>query len=148
MYKVILAAIDGSPRSRGVLEAALEIAAGAGAETRVHLFQSVHSPQDYPAAAHMPADDLPAFLDKETRRSLAALAASHPQVAIEAPDMTTAQPGRAILGAAERLNADLIVIGSHGHSGWDRVLATNASRVADFAPRNVLIVHERPRPLS
>jgi nucleotide-binding universal stress UspA family protein len=142
MYSIILAAVDGSVRSRGVLEAALEICQGSTA--RVHLFRAVEVPPDFPAAAHMPPDTLPAFLEKEARDFMIQLAAGRPRVEIENPDMTNPKPWRAVLQAAARLNADLIVIGSHGHGGWDRLLATNAARVADFSDRSVLIVHERP----
>ena len=141
MYAVILAAVDGSARSRGVLDAALAIAERF--DGRVHLFQSVAVPPEFPAAAHMLADGLPEFVEKEVRSSLAELAAGNPRAHIEPPDMTTPHPWRAIIGAAERLQAELIVIGSHGHSGWDRILGTNASKVADHADRSVLVVHER-----
>ena len=141
MYSVILAAVDGSVRSRGVFDAALELADRFDAQ--VHLFRSVAVPPEFPAAARMPADGLPDWLAKEGRRSLAELAAGHPRAVIEAPDMTTVQPWKAILAAAVRLKADLIVIGSHGHGGWDRILGTNASKVADHADRSVLVVHER-----
>jgi nucleotide-binding universal stress UspA family protein len=36
---------------------------------------------------------------------------------------------------------DLIVIGSHGYHGLDRVLGTTAARVSNLARRNVLVVH-------
>ena len=142
MYSTILAAVDGSARSRAVLDAALEICQGSSA--RVHLFRAVEVPPEFAAAAHMPPDTLPAYLEKEARDYLIALAAGHPRVHIENPDLNTPKPWRAVLQAATRLNADLIVIGSHGHGGWDRILATNAARVADFSDRSVLIVHERP----
>jgi nucleotide-binding universal stress UspA family protein len=141
MYSVLLAPVDGSVRSRSVLDAALEIAERFDA--RVHLFRSVAVPPEFPAAAHMPPDDLPKFLEEEARRSLTELAAGHARVRIEAPEMTLAQPWRSIISAAGRIHADLIVIGSHGYGGWDRVLGTNASKVADHAECSVLVVHER-----
>jgi nucleotide-binding universal stress UspA family protein len=141
MYSVILAATDGSVRSPGVLSAALEIADRFAA--RVHLFRSVAVPPEFPAAAHVEPDRLPEFIENETRRSLEELAAGHPRVRIEPPDLTTPQPWRAIIAAAERIQADLIVLGSHGHSGWERVLGTNASKVSDHAECSVLVVHER-----
>ena len=143
MYKVILAAVDGSPRAAGVVAAALEVAERFDA--RVVLFRSVAVPQQFPAAAHMPPDTLPEFLQTETRRELAALARGNPRITVEEADLISPQPWRAIVAAAERLDADLIVIGSHGYSGWDRILGTNASRVADHADRSVLVVHERKR---
>ncbi len=38
---------------------------------------------------------------------------------------------------------DLIVLGSHGYGGIDRLLGTTAAHVANRAERNVLVVHER-----
>ena len=146
MYSVILAPVDGSSRSRGVLAAALEIADRFDAA--VHLFRAVAVPPEFPAAGHMPPDTLPKFLEEEARRSLAELATGQVRVRIEPPDMTTAQPWRAIIAAAAKLKADLIVIGSHGYGGWDRVLGTNASKVADHAQCSVLVVHERHAPSS
>jgi nucleotide-binding universal stress UspA family protein len=91
----------------------------------------------------MPPDRLPEFLEQEARSYLEAFAAGRPRIEVEPPDVTTAQAWRAIIQVAARIDADLIIIGSHGHSGWDRILGTNASRVADHADRDVLVVHER-----
>jgi len=104
---------------------------------------SVVVPPEFPAAGHMPPDPLPAILERDALSYLEKLAAGRPQIQVEPPDMTTAQPWRAIIQAATNAKADLIVIGSHGHSGWDYIIGTNASKVADRAGRNVLVVHER-----
>ena len=141
MYSTILTPTDGSVRSRGVVAAALEVAQRFDA--RLHLFRSVAIPPEFPAAAHVLPDHLPEFLESEARRSLEELAAGNARIRIEPPDMMTAQPWRAILEAAARLGAELIVIGSHGYGGWDRILGTTASKVVDHSDRNVLVVHER-----
>ena len=39
--------------------------------------------------------------------------------------------------------ADCIVIGSHGYSGFDRILGTNAAKVVNHAECSVLVVRER-----
>jgi len=46
-----------------------------------------------------------------------------------------------ILAQAEKLEVDLIVLGSHGYRGWDRVLGTTAATIANRSTRNVLVVH-------
>lgn len=140
MYSVILAAVDGSERSSGVLTAALELAERFDAY--VHLFRAVAVPPQFPPAAAMPPDSLPDLLANEARRALLELAAGNPRIRIEDPDLTTPHPWRAVLGAAAKVQADLIVVGSHGYAGWDHLLGTNASKVADRADRNVLVVHE------
>jgi nucleotide-binding universal stress UspA family protein len=44
------------------------------------------------------------------------------------------------LRPARAIGADLIVIGSHGYGGLDRVLGTTAARVVNHADRSVLVV--------
>jgi nucleotide-binding universal stress UspA family protein len=71
------------------------------------------------------------------------------ELILRAPDLSIAapivaigqQPWRLILTNAQRLGADLIVLGSHGYGGWDRVLGTTAGKVANLADRNVFVVH-------
>ncbi len=144
MIRKILAAVDGSDRAAGVLAGALEVAERFDA--KVHLFRCVVVPQEFPAAARMPVDQLAPWLEKEATSALTALAAGKPRVTVEPLDMTAPQPWRAVLAAAARLDVDLIVVGSHGYGGWDRLLGTNASRVVDHADRSVLVVHERKQP--
>lgn len=141
MYSNILAAVDGSERSKGVLDRALEVAERFDA--KVHLFRSVTVPPEFPAAAHMPADALPVSLEHQTVQWLEDLAARHTRVRVLPPDLATTEPWRAITDAATRVGAELIVIGSHGYHGWDHLLRTNASKVADHADRDVLVVHAR-----
>jgi nucleotide-binding universal stress UspA family protein len=49
-------------------------------------------------------------------------------------------PWRSILDAARRAGADLVVIGSHGYGGLDRLLGTTAAKVVNHADRSVLVV--------
>ena len=144
MYSVILAAVDTSPRADGVLRTALEIAERF--DGRVHLFRAVDVPPDFPPAAATLPDPVPGMLGTRTRQALEDLAAGRPRVVIEAPDLVTPQPWRAILVAAQRLHAELIVVGSHGFAGWDRLIGTNTAKVADHAWCHVLVVHEPPQP--
>jgi nucleotide-binding universal stress UspA family protein len=53
------------------------------------------------------------------------------------------EPWIGILAAADAVDAALIVLGSHGYRGWDRVLGTTAGKVANSSHRNVLVVHDR-----
>jgi nucleotide-binding universal stress UspA family protein len=41
---------------------------------------------------------------------------------------------------AREVGADLIILGSHGFSGVDRLLGTTASRVVNHADRSVMVV--------
>ncbi len=142
MFSVVLAAVDGSERSAGVLRTAAEIARRCSGQVHVH--RSITIPQDFPAAARMPPDNLPAILLAEARRELQTITSDYPDVVIEEPTTNgPPQPWRSILDAAERLNADLLVVGSHGYGGWDRVLGTTAANVVNRSSRSVLVVHDR-----
>ena len=55
------------------------------------------------------------------------------------------QPARVILETAERSRIDLIVLGSHGHTAWERlILGSTAHAVALHAKCSVEIVRRRP----
>ena len=141
----VLVAVDASARAPLVVAAAAEIAARFGAT--LTLFRALTIPPDFPPAAHVgPADALPAFLTREAHASLDALVATLPaDVRADAPIVRVGQSWRAILEAADELDVDLIVIGSHGYYGLDRVLGTTAGKVANLAQLNVLVVHDRVR---
>jgi nucleotide-binding universal stress UspA family protein len=58
-------------------------------------------------------------------------------------------PWEAVCNAARTTAVDVIVIGSHGYSGLDRLLGTTAARIVNHAPCSVLVVREstdRDRP--
>jgi nucleotide-binding universal stress UspA family protein len=141
MLKTILAAVDASPRAQSVLDAAADL--GSRYQATVILLRIVSVPPEFPPAAPGYPDDLGPALQQSARESLEALASGRPGVTIAPPLLFAGQPWRAIVEEGKRLGADLIVIGSHGYSGWDRILGTTASKVADHADRNVLVVHER-----
>ena len=141
-FSVVLAAVDGSERSSSVVRVAADLARRCNG--RLHLYRSVSIPQEFPAAARMPPDALPGILLTQARHELQTLAADYPDAIIDEPALhDPPQAWRGILAAGERLNADLIVIGSHGYGGWDRVLGTTAANVVNRADRSVRVVHGR-----
>lgn len=140
MIHRILVALDGSSRAPGVLAAAAEVAARFDAV--LVPFRAVSIPPEFPPSAHVPhGDPLPKYLEDTARAELAALATPL-TVRRDPPVLGHGQPWRAILDAAREQGADLIVLGSHGYAGIDRVLGTTAARVVNLAARNVLVVHE------
>jgi universal stress protein F len=144
----VLVALDASARAPYVLAAAAEIAARFRA--KLTLVRALAIPPDFPPAAHVsPRDPLPAFLLKEAQDALQALLATLPEgVAAGAPVVRVGQSWRAILDVADELEVDLIVVGSHGYYGLDRILGTTAGKVANLSRRNVLVVHDRPTPAA
>lgn len=144
--KTLLVALDGSERARGVLEAGVVQAKSIGA--KLVLFRAVGIPVDLPftAMAMSPADVLN-VLEKQARVELAELART---TAVGVACEFRIEPGtawQAICQAAQAVDAALIVIGSHGYGGLDRVLGTTAARVVNHADRSVLVVRspESPR---
>lgn len=138
----ILVALDGSPRSAGVLAAAVEMARRFDADLLP--LRVIFIPAEFPPSAHVvQGDPLRAHMIRDAEEALAALTASVTGARMGAPIVLHGQPWRVILQASDDLNVDLIVVGSHGYHGLDRVLGTTAGKVANLAHRNVLVVHER-----
>jgi nucleotide-binding universal stress UspA family protein len=141
VIRSILAAVDTSPRAPGVLAAARAIGGPFGA--RIHVFRSVYLPPDIPAAAHSDDDRGAARLEALAAQDLEALVGDATDLVVERPEFSNIPPWKAILAAADRLDVDLIVIGSHGYGGLDHVLGTNAARVVNYGHRSVLVIHGR-----
>jgi universal stress protein A len=56
----------------------------------------------------------------------------------------TGLPGHEIVQAAKDLDVDLIVLGTHGHTGWKHfAIGSTAERVVRAAPCPVLVVREK-----
>jgi universal stress protein F len=142
----ILVALDASSRAPGVLAAAAEIAVSFGASLTP--FRALAIPPDFPPSAHLAAGDpLPEYLRGEALRALRVLVDTLAGGAtVSEPIVQIGQPWRVILGTADELDVDLIVLGSHGFYGLDRVIGTTAAKVANLARRNVLVVHDRIEP--
>jgi nucleotide-binding universal stress UspA family protein len=143
MFHKILAAVDASERAPHVFDVAVGIARLAGA--RLYVMRAVMIPPEFPpAAAGTPVDPLVARMAASAMQDLSQLIASAPDdVSIQPPTVRLGVPWRVILETAEERDVDLIVVGSHGYHGWDRVLGTTAGKIANVAQRNVLVVHQR-----
>lgn len=143
MIHELLVALDASARAEGVFRAAIELAEPLGAS--MHLLRVISVPPEFPPAGHVShADALPGYLAKEAREQLGAFAARASPLRVDSSIVESTQPWRVIIDVADRIHADLIVVGSHGYHGLDYLLGTNAGKVANMARRNVLVVHAPP----
>ena len=140
----ILAALDESPRAPLVFETATSLARQLNAE--VILLRVVSVPPDLPPAAHTHPDHLEETLELRAVDELQRLAAAAPGVQFSTPVAVEGDPWRQILAVATAQDVDLIVLGSHGYHGLDRVLGTVAAKVVNHADRDVLVVHARRAP--
>jgi len=142
MLNRILVAVDSSVRAPAVFDAAAELAKKY--EAALYAVRAiVVSPEFPPAAAVSAADPLPAHLTQLATLELMELWKRAPDLVSTSPIVAIGQPWKVILNTARDLAVDLIVLGSHGYHGWDRVLGTTAAKVANLADRNVLVVHAK-----
>ncbi len=138
--KKILTCLDNSPRAIHVLAAAVDLARRTGA--KLTLFRSVGLP---PELAHddiigVSPNQLIDRLLESARDALQKLAAEVPPELLEGVEVRVGTPWNAICAEATALGVDLVVIGSHGFSGVDRILGTTAAKVVNHADRSVLVV--------
>jgi len=142
--KKILTPTDFSPASKKALEYALHFAGEAHSEiTLLHILESV-VPLTFEGIT-MPAP-APETESSEVEKSLKALVASVRGRGI-ASVRTMFRRGIAsheIVEAAKELDVDLIVMATHGYTGWKHfAIGSTAERVVRAAPCPVLVVREK-----
>jgi universal stress protein F len=139
VMKRILVALDGSPRASRVLEAAARLAELAGG--KLVLYRAITVSPDLPRHVLVETDRrLEDTLLANARDDLGGAAAHLRPNLVEKLVTAFAIPWDGICRAARECEADLIVIGSHGYGGIDRILGTTAGKVVNHADRNVLVV--------
>ena len=144
--KKILAPTDFSPASQKALEYALRLATNFDCElTLLHVLE----PATSPALAKSLAAPAPTFSEAEiadAEESLRGLV--HVSRTAGVPGTRSKiRKGVAtheIVEAAKELDVDLIVIATHGYTGWKHfAIGSTAARVARAAPCPVLVVREK-----
>ena len=142
-FQRILVALDDSPRAAGVLAAAIDVARRFGG--KMLLFRAVGIPLEIPPAAlSLPPSALPEMLEAHARDDLAERARAVPPELLAKTAVKIGVPWQAICREATEEDADLVILGSHGYGGIDRLIGTTASRVVHHADRPVMIVRDRP----
>ncbi len=137
--KRILVGVDGSPRAPTVLAAAARLATIA--EAKLVLFRAIALPPELPQEVlAMPTARVEDILRSAAHAELDKLASAIDPALIERITTELATPWDGITREAKKVDADLIVIGSHGYGGLDRLLGTTAAKVVNHADRNVLII--------
>ncbi|HEU4353653.1 MAG TPA: universal stress protein [Burkholderiales bacterium] len=137
MYRRIVVGYDGSKAARKAFDAALELAAKHGAELHV---LSVARPSEI-------GDDVEteAVIEHSRahhRRLLAELKASAATKQVKAHyEVAVGHPAEQIIYHADRVDADLVVVGDRGRSNFTRLLLGSVSKqVTEHAGRPVLVV--------
>ena len=148
----ILLAVDGSECSKQAVAAVAERPWPPG--TKVKIFSAVELP-------FVPTPETWALPDsyysqlEEAATEAANQAAEYAAERLQKSELTplaiateikNGEARELILAEAERWGADLIVLGSHGYSGWQRFwLGSVSNAVATHAPCSVEIVRQRER---
>jgi nucleotide-binding universal stress UspA family protein len=140
VIRSVLVGLDTNAIAPRVLAVATEVAERLDA--RMFLFRAVPVAPELPAAAANATrrHPLARHLAAEAARDLQRLAAGNPRASAADPIVCHGDPWRAILETGDRLDVDLIVVGSHLYHGPDRVLGTVAGNLANRGHRNLLVV--------
>jgi len=137
--KRILVALDGSSRAQVVLDAAARLANLTHA--KLVLFRAVGVPPELPPdLISLPPIRIEESLRSSALAALDRIASTVSPALIESITTGVGTAWDAIVREAKDVDADLIVIGSHGYSGLDRLIGTTAAKVVNHADRNVLVV--------
>jgi universal stress protein F len=140
----ILVALDGSPQQTEVLDSAVLLATRLDA--KLILFHAVALPVPLPAQAlSVPPDQIGGIMAESSRTQLDEIAHGIPPGMLERVQVEMGAPWRAICDAAATDKVDLVVIGSHGYGGLDRLLGTTAAKVVNHAPCSVFVVRPREK---
>ena len=143
MYKNLLVPLDGSLTSEGALTQAIALAKACGAALKVMM---VYDPFPYIAAAAEYgtyqaelAQDLRLEAEQTVNAACARVRAAGLPVRSHVIELQ--RTWRAILNVADSDKADLIVMGSHGRSGLDKlVMGSVTQRVLQHTHLPVLVV--------
>jgi nucleotide-binding universal stress UspA family protein len=149
MYRRILVPIDGSHTAARGLEEAIRLAKNQGARLRL-----VHVVEEYAVVANAGLDgaglylgDLIGLLQTEGKKIVAGAIALAKRRGVQADAATfesfSSRSSDFILGEVKKWRADLIVMGTHGRRGVNRlVLGSDAEIVVRTSPVPVLLVRD------
>jgi universal stress protein A len=148
-FKKILAPVDFSPASKNGFKCALRFAREFGAELVVF-----HVIEPAPAANFMAIPGAVPFCETDFSRAeknLRSLVASEKNGSAERPcwKVRVGVPAHEVVEMAKEVDADLIVIATHGYTGWKHFcIGSTAERVVRAAPCPVLVVREKEHEFS
>lgn len=142
-YKHVLFATDLSEETDTVAEAALDLAKRSHAKLSiVHVLE--HTPIVYGGGEFsIPIDmNLEEHLAENAKKAMAALSKRY-NIDQEDQYICHGSVKREIIDLSEKLHADLIVVGSHGHSGMEILLGSTANAILHAAKCDVLAVRTK-----
>ena len=136
MYNTIIVGYDGSDRALRAVEKAADLAAGLG--STMHIVSAVPKDELHDFGA---SSDRRVMSDIELARDMlfnVAAKFTHINVTVAAVKGT---PATVLVSEAERLDAEIIVVGNKNVQGLRSIMGSIAEGVAHKAPCDVLIVN-------
>ncbi|SFR63653.1 universal stress protein [Halogeometricum limi] len=139
-YDRILVATDASEDAEAAVEHALSLAARFDAE--VHVLYVVDTSVIRPKLGNLVPETVRSALETVGKEALAAAEARAEDVGVDAvTEMVDGVPSRKILSYADENGADVVVVGTHGRTGVDRLLlGSTTERILRSASTPVLSV--------
>ena len=140
-FSHILAPTDFSPNSARAVDYAVQLARRLGAQlTLLHIVPEP-SALDYPIEG-ISAGEIERWKEEAERRMAAQLARARLQChKVESLQRTALHPRDEIVRVARELSADLLVISTHGYTGWKHFLfGSDAEKIFEHACCPTLVV--------
>jgi nucleotide-binding universal stress UspA family protein len=139
MYGTLLFATDGSSDAAAALDHALELAASTGAT--LHVLSVVETRTAYDNAIVDP-EEVRENLRADAKEALADAEARATEAGVECETtLEEGPPPERILDATERTDADAVVVGATGRSGFKRlVLGGTAEQLLESSPVPVVVI--------
>ena len=137
-FRNVLVAVDLSPASEDVLEAAIRLTAGeVGKLTVMHTVTGVEAADAVQSPARWMVPEYRTHVIEEARRALAKTVSSAATGVDPRLEISTGPAARAILGTAAEVGADLVVV---GRSRGVKLLGSTALRVLRKNDRALLVI--------
>jgi nucleotide-binding universal stress UspA family protein len=138
-FRHVLTPIDFSASSTRVLETAARVVEDGGEIVLLHVVDWVPTVVEGSFVGVPNVRETKSLRD-ESLQKLVEIRRAHPELTIR-PEVVEGQPAAEIIDLAQRLPADIVVIGTHGRTGIGHLLLGSvAERVLRRAPCPVLVV--------
>lgn len=151
MYRNLLIPLDGTPLANLLTEHGLALARACAAQVQFLHVQPDVAQTDEGAILHSVAPGTFHELAAGNAHAILARAAAAARAAGVVHDthvMTGARPAQAILDTAQRLGCDLLVVASHGRTGWGSLMRPSVTRQlmeGSTVPLHLVAVESRLR---
>lgn len=130
MYDKILCAVEASKEGEQVIERAMQLASKF--DSKIYLVSVISYtllPKDYQAK-----------LEEEIAPKMEAMAEKY-NISKKRLSVKVGKPYQVICEKAEKIEADLIVLGTHSEKGLRGMLGSTANGVANYAPCDLFLVN-------